>query len=57
MEIDFAHPVYIGDKLTISGTVKEIHESVRRLTIKFVIKNQTGKNCISKGILKAGCME
>lgn len=32
VEIDFARPVYIGDKLTISGTVKEIHESVRRLT-------------------------
>ena len=55
MEIDFARPVYIGDKLTISGTVKEIHESVRRLTIKFVIRNQTGKTVL-KGILKAGCM-
>ena len=55
VEIDFARPVYIGDKLTISGTVKEIHESVRRLTIKFVIRNQTGKT-VSKGILKAGCM-
>lgn len=56
VEIDFTRPVYVGDKLTISGTVKEIHESVRRLTIKFVIKNQTGKT-VSKGILKAGCME
>lgn len=55
VEVKFAKPVYIGDTLTISGTIVEVHESVGQVEIKVVIKNQHGK-AVCKGKLKAGVL-
>jgi len=55
VEVKFAKPVYINDILTIYGTVVEVHESVRQIEIKVVIKNQHGKT-VCKGKLKAGML-
>ena len=57
-EIDtkFCAPVFIGDKLTISGCVISKHEVFQRIEIKAEIRNQ--KNIrVSKAILKAGFHE
>lgn len=55
VEVKFSKPVYIGDTLTISGIVEELHESVGQVVIKVVIKNQHGKS-VCKGKLKAGVL-
>ncbi len=55
VEVKFKKPVYIGDTLTITGVVDEVHESVRQIVIKVTIKNQNGK-VVSKGVLRAGVM-
>lgn len=55
VEVKFTKPVYIGDELTVTGRVEELHESVGQLTIKVTIKNQDGK-VVCKGKLKAGIM-
>ena len=53
VESRFAAPVYIGDTLTVSGTVHEIHEAFGEIVIKAVITNQNGKKVV-RGIIKAG---
>lgn len=53
VETKFAMPVYIGDVLTVEGTVSEINETFSEITIKAVIKNQNGKK-VTRGIIKAG---
>ncbi|MBQ9390802.1 MAG: MaoC family dehydratase [Lachnospiraceae bacterium] len=55
VEVKFKKPVYIGDTLTVTGVVDEVHESVRQIVIKVTIKNQNGK-AVSKGVLRAGVM-
>ena len=45
------NPVYIGDKLTITGTVFEKHEMGKLIEVKGVIRNQN-KNKISSAILR-----
>ena len=55
VEVKFKKPVYIGDTLTVTGVVDEVHESVRQIVIKVTIKNQNGK-VVSKGVLRAGVM-
>lgn len=55
VEVKFKKPVYIGDTLTITGVVDEVHESVRQIVIKVTIKNQNGR-VVSKGVLRAGVM-
>jgi len=37
---DFLKPVYIGDKLTITGTVESIHKSVKQIGMNISILNQ-----------------
>lgn len=56
VEIKFTSPVYIGDTLTVLGTVKELNESVRQAVIKVEIKNQEGKKVV-RGNLKVGFLE
>ena len=46
VEVKYLRPVYVGDKLTVTGTVDELHESVRRAGIKVVITNQENKKVI-----------
>lgn len=57
-EIDakFNAPVYIGDKLTVTGTIKEIHEGFKRIRIKANIVNQNGKK-VSMASLTVGVIE
>ena len=51
----FALPisVFIGDTLTITGTVVNVSEAVAEAEIKAVITNQDGKR-VTRGIIKAG---
>ncbi len=53
VEMKFLKPVFIGDELTVEGTVSEIHESVRQIVLKTVIVNQDGVKVL-KGIMKIG---
>lgn len=41
VEIKFAKPVYIGDSLVISVTVKEKNDVFRYITLKVEIRNQS----------------
>jgi len=51
-EIKFHKPVFIGDVLTVTGTVVEIDERFRRITIKSIIRNQNNvKVCSGKLIV------
>ncbi len=49
----FPAPVFIGDTLTITGTIAEKYEAVRLITIKGIIKNQHGKT-VCRGEIQAG---
>lgn len=51
MELKFLKPVYVGDVLTIKGTVKEKQDDFHLLMVKGEIKNQSGKS-VSKAEIK-----
>lgn len=53
VEAKFVKPVYVGDVLTVTGTVQEVNETFRTLTIKAAIKNQHGQK-VTRGVIKAG---
>lgn len=53
VECKFAKPVFIGDTLTVTGTVLSVSEAVAEAEIKAVITNQDGKR-VTRGIIKAG---
>ena len=53
VESKFAKPIFIGDTLTVSGTVAEINEVFGEITIKATITNQDGKK-VTRGVIKAG---
>lgn len=55
VEAKFVKPVYVGDILTVSGIVSELHDSVREVVIKVRIINQDNITVL-KGILKAGLL-
>lgn len=46
VESKFMKPVYIGDTLTVTGTVEELHNSVKRMTVKALITNQDNKKVV-----------
>lgn len=52
----FLQPVYVGDVLTVTGEVREMHESVQRADIKVTIVNQDNKKVV-RGTLKVGFLE
>lgn len=56
VEAKFVKPVYIGDVLTVTGTVHEVNETFREVTIKAVIVNQNGQK-VTRGLIKAGVEE
>ncbi|MBR1729931.1 MAG: MaoC family dehydratase N-terminal domain-containing protein [Selenomonadaceae bacterium] len=56
IHVKFHKPVYVGDRLTISGKVSDIIESVKRLEIKATIRNQDGVK-VSSAIIKVGCLK
>ena len=57
-EVDakFVRPVFIGDRLTVTGTVEEVNETFREITVKYTITNQDGKK-VTRGYYKAGLAE
>lgn len=56
VHVDFLNPVYVGDVLTVSGEVVEIHDSVRQVIIKATIKNQDNKT-VSRAKNEAGVLQ
>ena len=46
VEVKYLMPVYIGDTLTVTGIVDELHESVKRVGIKVVITNRDNKKVV-----------
>lgn len=55
LECKFLKPVFVGDILLISGTVVEMHESVKQIEIKVMIKNQENVTVL-RGKLKVGVL-
>lgn len=53
VECRFARPIFVGDTLTITGTVISVSEAVAEAEIKAVITNQDGKR-VTRGTIKAG---
>ena len=53
VECKFARPVFIGDTLTVTGTVVNVSEAVAEAEIKAVVTNQDGKK-VTRGVIKAG---
>lgn len=53
VECKFAKPIFIGDTLTITGTVTNVSEAVSEAEIKAVITNQDGKR-VTRGIIRTG---
>ena len=53
VECKFAKPIFIGDTLTVKGTVVGVSEIGSEAEIKAVITNQDGKR-VTRGIIKAG---
>lgn len=46
VETEFPSPVYVGDSLTVEGTVKEKNDTFRFLVVKVVIRNQKGQKVL-----------
>lgn len=55
VECKFARPIFIGDTLTVSGTVTDVSE-LGVAEIKGTIKNQNGKT-VTRGIIRAGVVK
>lgn len=55
IEIAFQKPVYVGERLTISGTVKYVNEAFRQIEILGTIANQLGER-VSKAKIKVGVL-
>lgn len=53
VECRFAKPIFIGDTLTVTGTVVDVSEIGAEAEIKAVITNQHGKR-VTRGVIKAG---
>lgn len=56
VEVKFLLPVFVGDRLTVTGTVKELDESVQRAVVQIVIADQNGKKRV-KAKMYAGFLE
>ena len=46
VDLKYSKPVYVGDILIIRGVVDELHESVKRMTLKVEVINQDEKKVI-----------
>ena len=53
MEAKFARPVFIGETLTVKGTVTEVNDTFKEITVKAEIFNQEGKK-VTRGLYRAG---
>ena len=54
--ISMAKPVYIGDRLSVTGKITELNEALKRITIKARIRNQKGET-VSRATLAVGVSE
>lgn len=52
----FAKPVFIGDTLTVSGKVREVQETFKRIIIQARITNQNGKT-VNRATITAGVLK
>ena len=55
VEVKFVKPVYAGDILQFAGTVSELHESVRQMTLK--VEARRGGIRVLKGSMRLGVLE
>ena len=55
IDIKFRKPVFIGDSLTVSGTVTEMSDAFRQITLKAEIRNQRGVK-VNTAVIKAGVL-
>ncbi len=53
IDVKYTKPVYAGDILIVKGIIDELHESVRRASIKVEIINQDEKKVV-KGKVEVG---
>lgn len=53
VECKFAKPVFIGDTLTVTGTVQERNETFQTVKLKASITNQNGET-VTRGVIRAG---
>ncbi|MCQ2524965.1 MAG: MaoC family dehydratase [Lachnospiraceae bacterium] len=53
VETKFVRPVYVGDELTVSGTVINTSEAAGQSEIKVLITNQNNEKVL-RGVLKVG---
>ncbi len=51
VETKFLRPVYVGDMLKVSGTVKEKEDAYRMLILNLLIKNRKGEKVV-KGTMQ-----
>lgn len=56
IDLKYAKPVYVGDILIVRGVVDELHESVKRLTVKVEVINQDEKKVV-KGKVEVGFLK
>jgi 3-hydroxybutyryl-CoA dehydratase len=54
--IDYKKPVYLGDKLEMTATIKDVHESVNAAEIGFTFTNQDGVK-VAKGKIQIGFLK
>ena len=56
IDVKYLRPVYLNDELSIEGEVVELHESVKRVTIKVVVTNKDNKKVL-KGKIEVGFLK
>ncbi|MEE3493963.1 MAG: hypothetical protein VZR06_02300 [Butyrivibrio sp.] len=55
-ELSFMNPVFVGDELTVQGTVTDKNEDLKLIMLKVVIKNQD-KKVVSRAKMKVLVMK
>jgi acyl dehydratase len=56
LRVDFNAPVYVGDRLRVSGVIAYRNEAFRQAEVACTIANQDGE-VVSKGKLKVGLLQ
>lgn len=56
VETKFLRPVYVGDMLTVSGTVKEKEDAYHMLLLNLLIKNRKGEKVV-KGTMQVKVLD
>lgn len=56
VSVSFVRPVFPGDTLTAKGTVTEVDDRFRQMTVKVAIVNQKGEK-VCRGSYRAGTTE